>query len=370
MLPTMGDSTLEPSSSTDEENKGITEDPDFEAPPAIQCRGGVNMARLCAGSDPCCESVRSDTNFCWESYEALGPALPSACYHCCDTPKIVGPETPPKPGLPKTIKCSELNNPNRMCKKDSCCSDPNQNSNFCRFQRAQLGVLMKEACYYCCREPQDYVVSGQRRKLLRGESEEEVPVGSRLVEAMGRKFLLRKENYDFKIDDERAHFNAIYEEFHGRSLQTIHAIDYENIDWYAYEWMLKAGTEYYFRYEGTMLVPPCWETVHWRVLKDPIRVHKRQIAELNRLLAWRLNPETCQVDTAGVLSNNGNTVAVNRELQYNTDIHRKVFCECNDWTSKYEADNEWCVGSDQEGNTERLYDRPYSFHTNGEWIPS
>lgn len=105
-------------------------------------------------------------------------------------------------------------------------------------------------------------------------------------------------------------------------------------------------------------------------MKDPIRVHRRQIKELNRLLAWRRNPETCQVDTAGVLSNDGNSVAVNRELQYSTNIHRKVFCECNDWVSKIEADQAWCAGSEEEGNYERLYDRPYGFDTNGEWIPS
>jgi hypothetical protein len=227
---------------------------------------------------------------------------------------------------------------------------------------------MTEVCYYCCSEPQEYEASSRRG--LRGQNDDMLPEGARVVEAMGRKFLLRKENYAVKVTDDKQHFKSIYEDYQRRSLQTVHAIDYDNIDWYAYEWMLKVGTEYYFRYEGTMLIPPCWETVHWRVMKDPIRVHKRQIDELHRLLAWRLNAETCKVDTAGILSDDGNRVAVNREIQYNTDIHRKVFCECTDWVSKYEADQLWCEGFEEKGNYDRLYDRPYGFDTGGEWIPS
>ena len=61
-----------------------------------------------------------------------------------------------------------------------------------------------------------------------------------------------------------------------------------------------------------MLVPPRWDTVHWRLMKDPIRVHKRQIDDLYRLLAWRLNPDTCKVDTAGILSDDGNWIKATR----------------------------------------------------------
>jgi Eukaryotic-type carbonic anhydrase len=242
-----------------------------------------------------------------------------------------------------------------MCNPGGCCSDPDSRSDFCDEQMLLLGDLMEEACYYCCREPQEYKASSIRRTLNEANPSE----GSRAGEAVGEEVVVEKKDYNAKIED-----------FQRRSLQKIHAIDYENIDWYAYEWMVKVGTEYYFRYEGTMLVPPCWETVHWRVMKDPIRVHKRQIDELHRLLAWRLNPDTCTVDTAGIVSEDGNRVAVNREIQYNTDIHRLVFCECTDWISNFEADQLWCAGSDEPGNYTRLYDRPYSFDTGSEWIPS
>lgn len=118
-----------------------------------------------------------------------------------------------------------------------------------------------------------------------------------------------------------------------------------------------------------MLVPPCWETVHWRVMKDPIRVHRRQIAELNRLLAWRRDPDTCRRDTAGIVSDDGNTVKMNREVQYYHNRHRKVFCECKDWPSKFEGDRAWCDDWRDDVDHDRFYRRPYSFDSNGKWLP-
>ena len=136
----------------------------------------------------------------------------------------------------------------------------------------------------------------------------------------------------------------------------------------AYEWMLKVGTEYYFRYEGTQVVPPCRQVVHWRVMKDPIRVHERQIAELNRLLAWRINEDTCTAETAGVLSEDGNKVNVNREIQYTHRNHRKVFCECKDWPSQFLNDQIWCTDWENDPNYNRFYAYPYSFPTY-DWLP-
>ena len=104
-------------------------------------------------------------------------------------------------------------------------------------------------------------------------------------------------------------------------------------------------------------------------MKDPIRVHKRQIAELNRLLAWRLNPDTCEIDTAGVISDDGNTIKANREIQYYHSTHRMVFCECKDWPSKFESDKEWCDDWEDDTDYTRFYKQPYSFDSDGKWLP-
>jgi hypothetical protein len=188
---------------------------------------------------------------------------------------------------------------------------------------------------------------------------------------MGRKYVLGPENFEEDDEDEQEFFDRYYAEHKGRYLieGAVHEENYDDIEWYPYEWLWKVETEYYFRYEGTQVVPPCFETVHWRPMKDPIRVHKRQIAELNRLLAWRLNPDTCEVDTAGVLSDDGNTIKANREIQYYHELHRMVFCECKDWPSKFEGDKEWCDDWEEDTDYTRFYEHPYSFDSGGKWLP-
>jgi len=202
-------------------------------------------------------------------------------------------------------------------------------------------------------------------------ADEPIPEGAKVTYVDGRKVILRKENFDEDGEDEDVYFQRLYNDYKHRSMQeVIHEIDYEDVEYWPYEWMLKVGTEYYYRYEGTQMVPPCWEVVHWRVMKDPIKVHKRQIRELNRLLAWRRSPSganRCQPDTAGVLSRNGKRVALNREIQYYHTQHRKVFCECKDWPSKFEGDQEWCKNWKEDTAGDRFYKTPYSFDTQGEW---
>lgn len=187
---------------------------------------------------------------------------------------------------------------------------------------------------------------------------------------------------------------------------TVHDTDYADVPFFEYEWLIKVETEYYFRYEGTMLVPPCWDVVHWRVMKDPIRVNRRQVDELNRLLAWRLSPSganQCEVDTAGRLRADGNRDKVFRDLQYLhpqrrsschtrmtllalPDSHiiflpsrclkslfrcvsglldRMVFCECSDWPSKFPADQAWCKNWRTEDKSKRFFSTPYNFDTGG-----
>jgi hypothetical protein len=129
---------------------------------------------------------------------------------------------------------------------------------------------------------------------------------------------------------------------------------------------LSRQQQYYYRYEGTQVVPPCWEIVHWRVMKDPIRVHSRQIAELTRLLASRIDPVSCNADTAGVVKKDGN-FSVSREISYTHTQHRKVFCECKDWPSKFESDRNWCRNWKDDTEYKRFYEYPYNFETNGEF---
>lgn len=190
--------------------------------------------------------------------------------------------------------------------------------------------------------------------------------------AEGRMFRLQKEDLEPADEDPEEYFYRIYADFkdrHRRMQQVIHEEDYEDVHYWPYEWMLHVGTEYYYRYEGTQPVPPCREFVHWRVMKDPMRVHPRQIAELNRLMAWRLNPKTCDRETAGVLSRDGNSVDVSREIQYRHNGHRDVFCECKDWSSKFENDKEWCRNWENDLEFDRFYVNPYSFNTAGQWLP-
>ena len=140
--------------------------------------------------------------------------------------------------------------------------------------------------------------------------------------------------------------------------------------------MRQVKTEYYFRYEGSQMVPPCYQTVHYRVMKDPIRIAPVQLAELERLLAWRIAPKSsssssntderaaCQRDTAGrARSGTEDDAAMDfdRPLQGYSNSHEKVFCDCKDWDSKFQEDIEWC----QLDPTERYSTHPYNFASGG-----
>ena len=151
-----------------------------------------------------------------------------------------------------------------------------------------------------------------------------------------------------------------------------HLLNYDHVPYNAYEWMLAVKTEYYFRYEGTLTNPPCSDIIHWRVMKDPILVNPMQIKELERLLARRVAPKgskfkECQVDTAGKLRSGrgGDAVDLNRPLQSNHANHRMVFCECQDWRSKWPEDQKWC----RKGN-DKWYNSPYGFSTDSSTTPA
>jgi Eukaryotic-type carbonic anhydrase len=160
-----------------------------------------------------------------------------------------------------------------------------------------------------------------------------------------------------------------------RQLET----DYTDVSWNNYFPMLGCKTEYYYRYSGTMTVPPCYgrlrlgadnraNTNNWRVMKDPIPVSKRQIDELHRLIRSRIAPvddplKACRADTAAATPDpeNPSRVSVARPLQSNRKTHWTVFCECDDWDSKWTQDQNWC----KLDKSTRFFDHPYNYDTDG-----
>jgi len=128
--------------------------------PDIECGDyRVNYNRMCFSSDPCCESTRADTTFCWDIYDNAFPGdlIYAACNKCCDNvddpfavPKEVGDPNPVRADLPQTLQCSDIDNPFRLCKPNSCCSG-GSDSSFC-LEREALYTLqygpdaMDEVC--------------------------------------------------------------------------------------------------------------------------------------------------------------------------------------------------------------------------------
>jgi Eukaryotic-type carbonic anhydrase len=345
----------------------------------VQCDAwDINFDRMCLSDDPCCGDVRSDTAYCWGIYDLLGSAVEAVCNDCCETPQAIGPAAPVLDDLPLQLQCSALDNiPHRMCKTDSCCSDPRSESGYCRSQyHAFNDNELAQICHYCCSTPQIIGPAFSNRNLRSGVSattndkvETRVLEGAKEFNVYGKKFLLGKENFEPIEEDEQTYFDRQYAEHQRRNQQAVHAENYEDLDWAPYDWLFRVETEYYFRYEGTMVQPPCWEVVHWRPLKDPIRVHKRQIDELNRLMAWRNNPDTCARDTAGIVSADSSRITAHREIQYMHEQHRFVFCECKDWPSKFKGDREWCHRHEEDTSYTRFYEHPYSFDKNAGWLP-
>ncbi len=113
----------------------------------------ISGSRMCFSSDACCESTRADTSFCWDVYDNYFPGndIYSACSSCCVNEanpdgKEVGPPNPPHPtGIEKTLQCSAVENPYRMCKADSCCSG-SDDSGYCQELQDQWGDDMEQIC--------------------------------------------------------------------------------------------------------------------------------------------------------------------------------------------------------------------------------
>lgn len=177
--------------------------------------------------------------------------------------------------------------------------------------------------------------------------------------------------------DWEAFIQSQYEQEHHRQRRR-HLINYEHVGpWFNYFPMIGVKTEYYFRYGGTQTIPPCYgkfqpgsarnNTNNWRVMKDPIRVSHRQIDELNRLLRDRISPyddpvRPCQPDTAAKKTGTGAKVSVARPVQGTTKAHSMVFCECENWGSKWNEDRTWCK---EQNKTHRFFEHPYNFASTG-----
>jgi hypothetical protein len=245
------------------------------------------------------------------------------------------------------------------------------------------GSDWERICWYCCHPSKTYPTDVSKRLLSeipeKAMTEDEMRLWHkehpRELSSKDKKFnhshmqrevIVREENFSVKGQkDEDAYFQEIHSAFQRRELQTPIKENYDDVHWWPYEWLLKVGTEYYYRYEGSMTVPPCYSVNHWRVMKDPIRVAKHQITELERLLAWRINGK-CEPSTAGKeRRDNPDAVDVNRPLQELQKGHRMVFCECQDWPSKFPQEREWCAKWQQRDPELRLFENPYNWQQNG-----
>jgi len=179
-------------------------------------------------------------------------------------------------------------------------------------------------------------------------------------------------------EEEELYRRLLEEEYDGVHTDDLHRrlIQGDQTEWFNYWPLLGVRTEYYYRYEGTTTIPPCYgnDTIgyregsnHWRVMKDPIRIQTRQLLELERLIRDRIAPPDdpimpCKPDTAAKVSDDGR-VDVARPLQYTDYAHYVSFCECKDWPSKWPEDRAWCAANEEV--EERLYQTPYNFETDG-----
>lgn len=151
----------------------------------------------------------------------------------------------------------------------------------------------------------------------------------------------------------------------------------DHLHFHNYQFLIDVKTEYYFRYQGTSTIPPCYgaqeggsraNTNHWRVIKDPIRVHPRQIEEMSRLIRDRIDPDRCREDTAAKVERDG-TVDVSRPLMETNYHHFKTFCECPNWRSKWPEDKKWCRMT-EDGRGDYGEDRNFRFNKHPYWFDS
>jgi len=369
-----------------------------DLPPPVDCQAysdkGVNLNRFCDNDhvDMCCKSPRSDSNYCHSNYGIFGDDIYSVCHHCCQEVRgeahDIGQPNAPKEGLePFTNEqCAELDNSARICKENSCCDPEYAGTQYCQKQISRNARNWERICWSCCHPSKEFPSLNNRflleasagpastakteKEMMLWHKENPRDLGPNDVKfnhtSMHRELIVREENFVEKgLNDEDAYFQELHSAFQRRQLQVPVKENYEDVHWWAYEWLLKVGTEYYYRYEGSMTVPPCYTVNHWRVMKDPIRVAKHQITELERLLAWRIDKK-CKASTAGKeRKNTPDAVSVNRPLQELQKGHRMVFCECQDWPSKFPQERKWCERWQKRDPELRLFENPYNWKQQG-----
>lgn len=372
--------------------------PTSDVPPPIDC-DAYQGDRICGfDEDACCQDPRSSSSYCHGVYAFAGNDIYSACHHCCledsrGEALKVGPPNEIRDDLEPYEECDSLSNSARLCKEGGCCEDESAETEYCQGEFNDIGLEnVQRVCWYCCFPSKDYnplarrelsasqvsheaafemegrtvVTTEEMRQFHKNNPRELGPDDVIFEDSTGRKMIVRSENFGEKGNkDEDAYFAEMHTEFQRRQLQTPMMENYDDVYWWPYEWLLKVGTEYYFRYEGSMTVPPCYTVNHWRVMKDPIRVAEHQIRELERIMAWRINAD-CDASTAGKpREDNPDAVDVNRPLQELEKGHRLVFCECQDWPSKFPQDREWCNKWQTREPDIRLFENPYNWPQDG-----
>jgi len=350
----------------------------------IDTINGINIDRICTDGG-CCDSIRSSTNECHHAYEFFGDFMANICSNCCNPGKELAPPPPQHPTY-SPIECTLVDDPASICEQNSCCEPNASTSKYCEDVYEMYGENMGSICWYCCSEQKeiDLKILSARKLIPAGNITVQAPA---LVQNKIRHDILLPHGFhagdlimdpsDFEVNEdlEREYLAGIeeYRKLQEDAVQHERRLsddNYASVRYSPYEWLREVKTEYYFRYEGGQMVPPCFETVHYRVMKDPILINPIQLAELERLLAWRISPKgsgyrECENDTAGRprADSNGNAVDLNRPLQEYSNIHRKVFCECSDWVSKFQEDKNWCLLD----KNQRFFNQPYNFDSGGKF---
>jgi Eukaryotic-type carbonic anhydrase len=400
--PSGPSSPAQPSSVADTSNSSPSTPPVSAPGPSVDCSDyeghkDVNLDRICRDGG-CCDSVRSDSEDCHIAYKFFGDSMASVCSDCCNPSKQMAPAPPPHPTYPP-IDCTGVDRPNRICEARSCCDAEKSDSNFCEDVYETYEDTMGSVCWYCCSEPKEVDPSVLARRLSSMNDEfqidEEALDANKNLEEVRNDILLPHGlwasqlvmdpiNFEVTPNLEEKYLEGISayatqqeevkkkqreDSSSRRTLQSgVPGDNYINTPYSPYQWMREVKTEYYYRYTGGQMVPPCFETVHYRIMKDPITIHPDQLAELERLLAWRIAPKgsennECERDTAGRErpGSNGEQVDLNRPLQSYSNRHKKVFCECKDWDSYFLEDQAWC----ELDALVRTYEHPYNFYSDG-----
>ena len=320
--------------------------------PPINCARVDNPFRICKPTS-CCNSKRTDNRYCNEVYDQYpGNRIGSICWYCCSEPKEVGPELRRNRQLRGTATDDELLELTSSSSSTVAAMVTNSSlvvptpsvsaTSTYASTTTTTDTTTMTASYAVSSSSSSSSVSDELPSI---ELTSSTMTNSSSVVSMhlpdGRRpgLPLQMDPVNFMVNENLEHdyLDSIdqyeQEENDSRRLARMRE-NYEQVNWRPYHWMRKVKTEYYYRYEGTQAVPPCYERVHWRVMKDPIRVHPDQIKELERLLAERIAPKgsefnQCARDTAGKKrpGTNGKVYDFNRPLQSNDRRHYQTMCE-------------------------------------------